>query len=274
VYADRMPVLKEEMSFVPEAPELPVFETMFETLVFHAMCSMPANTTFKDQRYRADNVMRLMGLYYLRNCYIGGELSGGIVATGATIGMRRRVAIGCALMKSPHVVIMDQPTRGLSAFDQLEIMEVLKRLSNQGRTVICTINEERYNVVHMLDHIMFMHCGQVVYIGPPTKVIDAFSQATGIKPVGDENPADFGLDCLRGLVHENVVGLIMKVLPGIDPHHSHNPHPRCCLQPVLSGSTPVIYHRHGQLTRCHPRRCRHTTALRATAPMCTPLWRT
>jgi ABC-type multidrug transport system ATPase subunit len=274
VYADRMPVLKEEMSFVPEAPELPVFETMFETLVFHAMCSMPANTTFKDQRYRADNVMRLMGLYYLRNCYIGGELSGGIVATGATIGMRRRVAIGCALMKSPHVVIMDQPTRGLSAFDQLEIMEVLKRLSNQGRTVICTINEERYNVVHMLDHIMFMHCGQVVYIGPPTKVIDAFSQATGIKPVGDENPADFGLDCLRGLVHENVVGLIMKVLPGIDPHHSDNPHPRCCLQPVLSGSTPMIYHRHGQLTRCHPRRCRHTTALRATAPMCTPLWRT
>jgi hypothetical protein len=51
-----MPVLKEEMSFVPEAPELPVFETMFETLVFHAMCSMPADTTFKDQRYRADNV--------------------------------------------------------------------------------------------------------------------------------------------------------------------------------------------------------------------------
>jgi hypothetical protein len=65
----------------------------------------------------------------------------------------------------------------------------------------------------MLDHIMFMHCGQVVYIGPPTKVIDAFSQATGIQPVGDENPADFGLDCLRGLVHENVVGLMIKVPP-------------------------------------------------------------
>lgn len=87
----------------------------------------------------------------------------------------------------------------------------------QGRTVICTINEERYNVVHMLDHIMFMHCGQVVYIGPPTKVIEAFSQATGIQPVGDENPADFGLDCLRGLVHENVVGLMMKMPPHDGP---------------------------------------------------------
>jgi hypothetical protein len=87
--------------------------------------------------------MRLMGLYYLRNCYIGGELSRGIVATGATMGMRRRVAIGCALMKSPHVLIMDQPTRGLSAFDQSEIMEVLKRLSNQVRSRSRTLSLAR-----------------------------------------------------------------------------------------------------------------------------------
>jgi ABC-2 type transport system ATP-binding protein len=68
-------------------------------------------------------------------------------------GMARRLAIACALVHEPRLVILDEPTAGVDPGERAMLWDHIRALADQGRTILLT--------THLLDEAEAL-CGQVV----------------------------------------------------------------------------------------------------------------
>ena len=59
----------------------------------------------------------------------------------------------------------DEPTTGLDSFMAQNVVTVLKEMSSQGRTIVCTIHQPSSEVFAMFDQILLMADGRVAFIG-------------------------------------------------------------------------------------------------------------
>jgi ABC-2 type transport system ATP-binding protein len=79
-------------------------------------------------------------------------------------GMKRRVNIGAAILHKPEVLIMDEPTVGIDPQSRNYILESVKRLNNEGMTIIYTshyMEEVEYlcERIGIIDHGELIACG-------------------------------------------------------------------------------------------------------------------
>ena len=63
---------------------------------------------------------------------------GGRARTGALGGMRRRLLLARALMHEPPLVILDEPTAGVDFELRIELWRYIRRLHEQGTTILLT----------------------------------------------------------------------------------------------------------------------------------------
>ncbi len=86
-----------------------------------------------------------------------------------SLGMKQRLAIASALLNDPIVLILDEPTNGLDPMGIAEIREIIKRIANDGKTIILAS--------HLLDevqkvctHFAILRKGTLVHSGPVDEV--------------------------------------------------------------------------------------------------------
>lgn len=104
----------------------------------------------KDRRERALSLLGGLGLDNREN-HKPTELSG---------GQQQRVAIARALMNDPPVVLADEPTGALDSKSGEEVMDLLRRLQKDGRTIILITHEEE--VAKHADRIINILDGKIV----------------------------------------------------------------------------------------------------------------
>ncbi len=88
----------------------------------------------KKDKYRAaiDKVKNIIGLDEM-------SLKRKVVTYSG--GMKRRLNIGIALLNDPEVIVMDEPTVGIDIISKQEILEVIKQLNNEGKTILYTAHD-------------------------------------------------------------------------------------------------------------------------------------
>ncbi|WP_409276254.1 ABC transporter ATP-binding protein [Neobacillus sp. SCS-31] len=79
-------------------------------------------------------------------------------------GMKRRVNIGAAILHRPELLIMDEPTVGIDPQSRAHILETVKRLNNEGMTVIYT-SHYMEEVEFLCKRIGVMDHGKLIALG-------------------------------------------------------------------------------------------------------------
>ena len=92
--------------------------------------------------------------------------------SGLSGGQQQRVAIARALAMEPEVMLFDEPTSALDPETIGEVLNVMKRLADEGMTMLVVTHEMSFarrvaNWVVVFDH------GKVVEQGPPEQIFDA-----------------------------------------------------------------------------------------------------
>jgi ABC-2 type transport system ATP-binding protein len=79
-------------------------------------------------------------------------------------GMKRKVAIARSLLHDPAILIYDEPTSGLDPMTSRFIVDYIRNLRNQGKTVILSAHN-LYQVEAICDRIMILRRGHITAIG-------------------------------------------------------------------------------------------------------------
>lgn len=88
-------------------------------------------------------------------------------------GMKQKLALSCALIHKPDVLFLDEPTTGVDPVSRKEFWEMLRRLKEQGITIIAStpiIDEAR-----QCDRIAFINEGQIQGIDTPERILCRFA---------------------------------------------------------------------------------------------------
>jgi len=113
----------------------------------------------KEEKELADQMMDRLGILQLAGRHIR-ELSG---------GQQQRVFLARALVSSPQLLLLDEPTSGVDIKTRDDVMHLLHDLNHQGVTIIITTHE--INAVAV--HLPWVVClaGRILAEGPPSRVI-------------------------------------------------------------------------------------------------------
>ncbi len=132
-----------------------VIENVMEGLII--VQKQPKETA----RKLAMEVIEKVGLTEKANAYPV-QLSG---------GQQQRVGIARALALNPEVILLDEPTSALDPELVFEVLEVIKRIADEGITMIIVTHEVSF-AKDVSDYIVFMDQGEVVEEGIPTVIFN------------------------------------------------------------------------------------------------------
>jgi polar amino acid transport system ATP-binding protein len=107
----------------------------------------------------AINLLKTVGLEDKKDAYPS-QLSG---------GQKQRIAIARALAMEPHVMLFDEPTSALDPEMVGEVLDVMKKLAENGMTMVIVTHEMGF-AREVGDRILFMDGGKIVEQGTPEEV--------------------------------------------------------------------------------------------------------
>lgn len=115
----------------------------------------------KEAVKRAEDLLAKVGLSEKAGTYPA-HLSG---------GQQQRIAIARALAMEPEIMLFDEPTSALDPELVGEVLAVMKRLAEDGMTMIVVTHEMAF-AREMADRVIFMDDGKIVEAGTPKEIFD------------------------------------------------------------------------------------------------------
>jgi len=85
-------------------------------------------------------------------------------------GERQRARLARALAQEPGILALDEPTRALDIRHEMEILELLRELVTEGRTVVVVTHNINL-AARYADHLVVLDGGKLVAAGPPPEVL-------------------------------------------------------------------------------------------------------
>jgi ABC-2 type transport system ATP-binding protein len=90
---------------------------------------------------------------------------GGDKFAAYSLGMKQRLGIAAALLNDPELLILDEPTNGLDPAGMVQVRELIRRLGQEGRTVILC-SHLLHEVEQVCDHAAILQAGRAIARGP------------------------------------------------------------------------------------------------------------
>ncbi|MCP4706205.1 MAG: ABC transporter ATP-binding protein, partial [candidate division Zixibacteria bacterium] len=87
-------------------------------------------------------------------------------------GMKQKLALSCNLIHDPKILILDEPTTGVDPVSRRQFWNILKKLKNDGATII--VSTPYMDEVALADRAVFMHNGQKLIEGKPDELLKHF----------------------------------------------------------------------------------------------------
>ncbi|XP_014929119.1 broad substrate specificity ATP-binding cassette transporter ABCG2 isoform X1 [Acinonyx jubatus] len=166
--------------------------TVRENLQFSAALRLPTTMTTNEKNMRINRVIQELGLDKVADSKVGTQFIRGVSG-----GERKRTSIGMELITDPAILFLDEPTTGLDSSTANAVLLLLKRMSEQGRTIIFSIHQPRYSIFKLFDSLTLLASGRLMFHGPAQEALGYFA-LMGYQCEPYNNPADFFLDVING----------------------------------------------------------------------------
>lgn len=89
-------------------------------------------------------------------------------------GMKQKLALSCALIHKPELLLLDEPTTGVDAVSRKEFWEMLKRLKSKGITII--VSTPYMDEASLCDRVALMQKGRILSVDTPKGITSKFSK--------------------------------------------------------------------------------------------------
>jgi len=132
-------------------------------------------------------------------------------------GMQRRLNIGCALVHRPKLLIMDEPTVGIDPQSRNHILESVKKIAEEGTTVIYTTHYME-EVQAICNRISIMDSGRVIAEGSLEELVGRIQHEDTIRMTA-LSPSDALTEDIRaisGVKSVDVLGNSYVIVSGAD----------------------------------------------------------
>ena len=87
-------------------------------------------------------------------------------------GMKQKLALSCALVHTPEVLILDEPTTGVDPVSRREFWDILGRLKQGGTTIL--VSTPYMDEAEKCDRAALMHKGEILATGPAEEITAGF----------------------------------------------------------------------------------------------------
>lgn len=140
--------------------------TVLENVMIGAFCR---SNNVEDVRREATEIIEIVGMSDYKD----------FLASKLNVNYRKRLELARALATKPEVLLLDEPMAGLNPKETEEMIELLKRISSRGITLLI-IEHIMKAIMTLSDRIMVLHHGEKIAEGTPQeisknqKVIDAY----------------------------------------------------------------------------------------------------
>lgn len=131
-----------------------------------------------------------------------------------SLGMKQRLSIAIALLHSPKLLILDEPTNGLDPSGIIEVRALLKQLAGEEGLTVLISSHLLAEIERLVTHVGIIHKGQVLFQGTIDSLREKQQQATSIL-LGTDNPEEtrlFLAECRIEALPENG-HLVLPALP-------------------------------------------------------------
>lgn len=157
--------IKERIGYVSQAFSLYIDLTVLENIMLYAgIYGVPKAT----RPERADWVLDVAGLAGRGNARVA----------SLPMGLRQRLALGCALVHQPHTLFLDEPTSGVDPIGRRQFWDILYRLSRLHNVAIL-FTTHYMSEAESCDHIVLMFAGRVVADAGPESLEENLQNEAG-----------------------------------------------------------------------------------------------
>jgi ABC-type multidrug transport system ATPase subunit/ABC-type multidrug transport system permease subunit len=155
--------LRQRIGLVPQDDILHTQLTVRRALGYAAELRFPGDTSKAERRARVTEVISELGLEQRADQVIS-SLSG---------GQRKRVSVALELLTKPSLLFLDEPTSGLDPGMDRSVMHMLRRLADDGRTVVVVTHSVLS--LDVCDRLLLLAPGgRIAFYGPPAEALPFF----------------------------------------------------------------------------------------------------
>lgn len=166
-------------------------QSVREALIFSAELRQAHEVPLNEKHQYVEEVISLLEMEDIADAIIGDPEGAGL-----SVEQRKRVTIGVELAAKPELLLfLDEPTTGLDSQSAFNIVRFLRKLSNAGQAILCTIHQPNSLVFASFDRLLLLQPGgDCVYfgdIGKDASVLRDYFARNGAECPSDANPAEW-----------------------------------------------------------------------------------
>ncbi|KAF9597374.1 hypothetical protein IFM89_017720 [Coptis chinensis] len=165
--------------------------TVRETITYSAHLRLPSSMSKDDITGVIDGTIMEMGL---QDC--ADRMVGNWHLRGISGGEKKRLSIALEIITRPPILFLDEPTSGLDSAAAFFVIQTIRNIARDGRTVISSIHQPSSEVFTQFDDLFLLSGGETVYFGEAKMAVQFFAEV-GFPCPSRRNPSDHFLRCIN-----------------------------------------------------------------------------
>ena len=156
--------LRNRIGYLPESTSFPANLTVLDLIRFTgSTCDMVKGEWLQ----RGEHLLHELGIWEARKKPL----------RTYSKGMQQRANFVLALLNDPELLILDEPMSGLDPLGRGHIIDLIQRLKDQGKTILFC-SHILGDVDRLVDQLLVLHKGQVLFDGLPGDLLSQFGVTT------------------------------------------------------------------------------------------------